>query len=99
MSTLDLTFDYHQIPINESVIQKMAFMWPSSTIKATSFGLSRASSTFQKLMNTVLTPVIRKCALEYLDEIINAPGTFAGYIEHLKVVFMMLKQEELTRSS
>lgn len=52
------------------------------------------SSTFQKLMDTVFRPIIEKCALVYLDDIIVDLETFVLHIKHLKDVYTLLKQEE-----
>jgi hypothetical protein len=82
-STLDLASGYWQIEMNDSSKEKTAFIVENNLYEwnRLAFGLTNAPSTFQRLMNFVLSSVIGKNCLVYLDDII---------------VFSRTKEEHLT---
>ena len=59
------------------------------------FGLTNAPATFQKLMEKVLKPFLRKFVMVYIDDIIIYSSTTKEHIEHLNLVFKALKEANL----
>src|ERR1044071_4125428 len=89
-SSLDLTREYWQIAMDPGSVQYTAFITPFGQFEflVMPFGLKQASGWFQLLMNEVFRPVIGKCAVVYLDDII----IFSRNIEqHLKDVIQVLE--------
>jgi hypothetical protein len=82
-STLDLASGYWQIEMDDSSKEKTAFIVENNLYEwnRLAFGLTNAHGTFQRLMNFVLSSVIGKNCLVYLDDII---------------VFSRTKEEHLT---
>jgi hypothetical protein len=58
------------------------------------FGLIGAAGTFQKAMNTTLSPLLRKFVLVFFDDILVYNKSFQEHIEHLQHVFQMLAVEQ-----
>lgn len=85
MPTLDLTPGYHQIPIREQDIPKTALVVPSGcyVFRRMSFGSSSDLCTFQKLMDQVLQPVLNKCALFDVHDIIIISNSAEEYLDNL----------------
>jgi hypothetical protein len=57
------------------------------------FGLTRAPVTFQKAMNTTLSPLLRKCVLIFFDDILVYSPTFESHVHHLQMVLELLAAE------
>ncbi|GFW03102.1 retrovirus-related Pol polyprotein from transposon gypsy [Trichonephila clavipes] len=60
------------------------------------FGLSGATPNFQKAIDIILKPVIRKFVNVYMDDVIISSLSFTQHIEHLKEVFRLLQDAGLT---
>jgi hypothetical protein len=97
----DTTFSksgYQQIRMKDNTTQKTAFNTHCGHYEylVMAFGLTNAPTTFQMLMNTVLTPYLRKVALVFFDDILvyskNPEGT-PGV--HLKQIFETLRSNNL----
>ena len=54
------------------------------------FGLKNAPATFQRLMETVLSGLIRDVCLDYLDDTIVTGRTFSEHLDHLRKVLTRL---------
>jgi hypothetical protein len=69
---LDHCFGYHQIHIKEGDEYKTAFQTHSGhyEYKVMSFGLTGVPATFQSFMNTVLAPLLQKCVVVFIDDIL-----------------------------
>ncbi len=96
-STIDLYSGYWQIEIAEVDKHKTAFTTDDGHFEFNRmpFGLTNAPATFQTLMNDILQPIRKKFALVYLDDVIIFSKTIDDHIEHLEVVFDLLRQEGL----
>ena len=77
-STLDLVRGYWQVPLDEDEQEKSAFATRSGLWKwrVLPFGLTSASATFQRLMESVLHGLHWRTLLLYLDNLIAIAPTF-----------------------
>ena len=57
------------------------------------FGLSGAPATFQKAMNTTLSPLLRKCVLVFFDDILIYSKSYEEHLEHVKLVLQLLARD------
>ncbi len=96
-TALDLKSGYHQLVLPESDIPKTAFNTPFGHFEWTVLieGLSNAPATFQSTMNHVLTPVLGKCALVYLDDVIIYSKTPEQHEHDVRQVLDILRREKL----
>jgi hypothetical protein len=96
-SSLDLMSGYHQVQITEEDIPKTAVRTPQGLyqFKVLPFGLTNAPATFQKVMNDVLQPLLGKCVLVYMDDILVYSKNAAEHEEHLCAVLQLLREHKL----
>jgi hypothetical protein len=94
-SSLDLCAGFHQIPTCEEDCYKTAFQTHHGhyEFKVMSFGLTSAPHSFQKAMNSTLQPLLRKCALVFLDDILVYSQSLADHVGHLQQVLQLLRQD------
>jgi hypothetical protein len=93
-SALDLTSGYWQIPMAAQDIPKTAFRTHEGLFEwnVLPFGLTNAPASFQATMNAMLKPLIGKCVLVYLDDILVYSKSAAEHERHLRAVLDLLKQ-------
>ena len=92
-STLDLKSRYYQVQIRLVDRTKTAFSTGNITYcyRMMAMGLCNAATTFQRLTQTVLEPVVGKCAPVFLDDIIVYSESFEEHVTHLNEVLEILK--------
>lgn len=85
---LDLHAGYHQIRLAPGDEYKTAFHTHNGHFEFSvlAFGLTDGPYTFQPVMNTDLSPVLRHCAVVFFDDILVFSKTYAEHIEHLRQV-------------
>ncbi|GJP38824.1 hypothetical protein CLOM_g23232 [Closterium sp. NIES-68] len=96
-SKIDLRGSYHQIRVNEADCYKTAFgtRYGSYEYTVMPFGLTNAPSTFQLTMNEVFRPLLDKCVIVYLDDILIYSTTREQHLKDLEAVFSLLQQHRL----
>ncbi|GFW39183.1 retrovirus-related Pol polyprotein from transposon 297 [Trichonephila clavipes] len=98
MSAFDLRSGYFLTAVKPSDIDKIAFVKKNGTyaFRRMPFGLSATTPNFQKATDIILKPVIGKFVNVYMDDDIISSPSFTQHIEHLKEVFRLLHEAELT---
>ena len=96
-STLDLASGFQQIPLREEDKEKTAFSnhlghFHYNTMP---FGLKGAPSTFQRLMNTVLTGLQGIKCFVYLDDIVVHGDSLSTHNYKLKEILERLREHNL----
>ncbi|GJP59615.1 hypothetical protein CLOP_g13138, partial [Closterium sp. NIES-67] len=84
-SKIDLRGGYHQVHVNEADCYKTTFRTP----------LTNAPSTFQLTMNEVFRPLLDKCVIVYLDDILIYSTIREHHLKDLEAVFSLLQQHRL----
>lgn len=94
---LDLASGYWQVKVHEPDIHKTAFQTPDGLMEwvAMPFGLTNAPATFQRMMNDILRPYLRKFVTVYLDDICIYSENYAEHIKHLRLVLQKLSEHNL----
>ena len=57
------------------------------------FGVTGGPGTFQSAMNATLAPILRKCVLVFLDDILVYSATLEDHLSHLEAVLQLLDQD------
>lgn len=101
-STLDLVSGFHQICLDPADAQKTAFTVVNTNSSAghyeytrMPFGLKNAPSTFQRLMNTVLSGLQGLHCFVYLDDCIIYSSDLSSHMEKLRLVFDRFREFNL----
>ena len=96
-TTLDLASGYHQIEMNPRDANKTAFSVPLGhyEFNRMPFGLKNAPSTFQRLMNNVLSGLNGTRCLVYLDDIVIFADNLLNHNKKLSEILERLKEFNL----
>ncbi|GJP63372.1 hypothetical protein CLOP_g20449 [Closterium sp. NIES-67] len=95
LSNLDLRSRYWQIRMADNSIHKTTFRnrYGSYDYMVMPFGLSSVPTTFQVETNHIIRPLLEKCMVVYLDNILIYSRDMKQRIEHLRRVFEILRRE------
>ena len=96
-STLDLSSGYWQVELDQDAKEKSAFVVRGGLYQWTvmPFGLCNAPSTFERLMENIMTGLQWEVLLIYLDDIIVFGKTVEEEIQRLRLVFQRLREANL----
>ena len=96
VTKIDLLKGYYQVPLTKRAQELSAFVTPSGlySYNVMSFGLRNAPSTFQRLMNRVISG-LDGCAV-YLDDCIVTGDTWEQHVSRLRALFARLVEANLT---
>lgn len=96
-TSLDFFSGYHQVLVKPEDQHKTAFICEFGLFEyiRMSFGLTNAPATFQRAMNNIFRDVLYKFALCYLDDLIIYSKTFEEHIQHLEIIFEIIKKSGL----
>ncbi|CAI7860538.1 unnamed protein product [Closterium sp. NIES-53] len=96
-SKIDLWGGYHQIRVEPSDCAKTAFRTRYGSFEYTvmPFGLTNAPANFQMTMNEAFRPLLDKCVIIYLDNILVYSRDKQQHLADLEVVFTVLDKHRL----
>jgi len=96
-SKIDLCFGYHQIRMQEEIVEKTAFRYHYGHYEflVMPFQLTNAPATFQSCMNRILNKQLRKYLLVFFNDILIYSKTWEEHLRHLDKVLGVMKAEYL----
>ena len=97
-STLDLLQGFFQIMMSPESIEKTAFTTHDGLFEFTRlpFGLRNSPSTFQRIMDVILSDIKYSQVMVFLDDLLVFSETFEQHLERLENVLQRLRDAGLT---
>ena len=94
---LDLMSGYYQIGLDPKSRKYTAFRCELGLFEFTvmPMGLTNATATFQRLMDSIFADVVHHFELHYLDDIFVFSQTLEEHVEHVREVLNRLKKNNL----
>ncbi|KAE8662634.1 cytochrome P450 78A7-like [Hibiscus syriacus] len=94
---MDLQKGYYQVRIAEGDEPKTACItrYGSYEWLVMPFGLTNAPATFCTLMNKLFQPYLDQFMVVYLDDIVVYSNSIGEHVDHLRIVFKILRENEL----
>lgn len=96
-SSLDLKSGYWQVPMSEKSIPLTAFTCHLGLFEFVRmpFGLTNAPAIFQRAMNRVLSGLIGRICMVYIDDVIIFSRSVEEHVTHLRAVFDRFREAGL----
>ncbi|GJR17079.1 putative reverse transcriptase domain-containing protein [Tanacetum coccineum] len=96
-SKIDLRFVYHQLRVREEDISETTFRthYGHYEFQVMPFGLTNAPAVFMDLMNRICKLYLDRFAIVFIDDILIYSKRRKEHEGHLKLIFRLLKEEEL----
>lgn len=97
VSKIDLRMGYHQMRMKEEDIHKTAFTTRFGLFEwcVLPFGLTDAPASFMSLMNTVMAPLLDRCVVVYLDDLLIYSRSRAQHLRDIRSVLSLLRANKL----
>ncbi|KAE8654205.1 hypothetical protein F3Y22_tig00117056pilonHSYRG01112 [Hibiscus syriacus] len=94
---MDLQKGYYQVRIAKGDEPKTACItrYGSYEWLVMPFGLTNAPATFCTLMNKLFQPYLDQFMVVYLDDIVVYSNSIGEHVDHLRIVFKILRENEL----
>lgn len=95
-TTLDLCSGFHQIKMASGEEHKTAFQTHSGHYEynVMPYGVTGGPGTFQTVMNVILEPLLRKCAVVFIDDILIYSKSWTEHVQHIKAVLQILQDHQ-----
>uniref|UniRef100_A0A0G4HFP2 Reverse transcriptase domain-containing protein n=1 Tax=Chromera velia CCMP2878 TaxID=1169474 RepID=A0A0G4HFP2_9ALVE len=96
-TSLDLRQYFHQTRIREGDEEKTAFVTRYGSFEwlVMPFGLCNAPSISMRLITDMLRPLLNKCVVMFIDDVLVFSRTPEEHIEHINQVLSLLREHQL----
>ncbi|XP_019091278.1 PREDICTED: uncharacterized protein LOC109128778, partial [Camelina sativa] len=96
-SKIDLASGYHQIPIDEADVRKIAFRtrYGHYEFVVMPFGLTNAPAPFMRLMNIMFQEFLDVSVIIFIDDILVYSKSPEEHAVHLRAVLEKLREQKL----
>lgn len=95
-TSLDLCSGFHQIRMKQGEEYKTAFQTHNGhyEYRVMPYGVIGGPATFQQVMNVVLAPLLRKCAMVFIDDILIYSKSWAEHLQHIATILQLLQDNQ-----